>query len=297
MNETKEEILKGLIISEEDTRAQLQRLVAKAKKLFGIEKNKKKIVFSQSYKFTNREKILLYLTGKYFAKQLNLIEESKFKSKDISDDLGVKTSTLSKPLGEVFSEGLVEKEGQVYSIVHYRIGEIIDIITQKYECEDIQAEKEPGKKARKRAASKKREVQTEIVEVSLTANPKGIDDLAKDIEVEQDRLNELFEFEDEEIHILEELKGKTESKTQFNTALAYLTTYYYYFHQQEIKAATLFRIMEDLGIGAISHLSRNLSKDRKLLIPKKKKKRVDIFRITKPGIKLGALLIKEYLSK
>ena len=83
MNETKEEILKGLIISEEDTRAQLQRLVAKAKKLFGIEKNKKKIVFSQSYKFTNREKILLYLTGKYFAKQLNLIEESKFKSKDI----------------------------------------------------------------------------------------------------------------------------------------------------------------------------------------------------------------------
>lgn len=295
--DSKEEILKGLVISEEDTRAQLQELVSKTKQLFRIEEKSKKIVFGPGFKFTNYEKILLYLIGKYFSKELNLIKENKCKLKEISVDLAIKATTLSKPLGKACSNGLVNKEGEFYSIAHYRIEKVIDSIIQKFKPKESKPGEEPGRESRKRISREKKKEIPEPERITVTANPKGIEDLAKDLGIEQERLHRLFEFEEKEIHILDALKGSTESKTQFNTALAYLSTSYYYFRQQEIESGKLSRIMEDLGIGALSHLHRNLGKDRKMLIPKKSKKRVDTYRITRPGIERGVFLIKEYFSK
>jgi hypothetical protein len=295
--ESKEDILKGLIISEEDTRAQLKELVTKIRKLLSIEDKTNKIVLSPKFPFSNYEKIILHLIGKYFAKELNLINESRLRSREISDDLGIKATTLSSPLGKACSDGLVNKEDDFYSITHYRIRDAVDSIILKYASEKTKPETRAARKPAKRVARKKEKEQPEPEEITLTANPKGLEDLAKDIGIEQERLQRLFEFEEEEIHILEALKGTTESKRQFNTALAVLTTRYYYFREQEIESSKLSRIIEDLGIGAIGHLHRNLSRDRKFLIPKKKNRRTDTYRITTPGVVRGVLLLKEYFSE
>jgi hypothetical protein len=254
-------------------------------------------VLSPKFTFTNYEKILLYLIGKCFAKELHLIKEDGFRLREISEGLAIKETTLSSPLGKACSDGLVDKEGALYFIAHYRIKDTVDSIIQKYESEKSKTEKRPVRKPGKKATEKKRKEEPEPEKITLTANPQGIEDLAKDIGIEQERLHRLFEFEDQEIHMLEALKGATESKTQLNTALAFLITRYYYFSEQEMESGKLSRIMEDLGIGAISHLHTNLSKDRKLLIAKKKKKRIDTYRITRPGIEKGVLLLKEYFSK
>lgn len=290
------EILKGLVISEEDTRAQLEELVTKTKRLFQIDEKSKKIVFSQEFRLTNSEKILLYLIGKYFSKELNLIQDDKFKIGDISNDLADKVTTLSRPLGEACSKGLADKKGEFYYINHYRIREIVDSITKKYESKKGKTEKEHERKAGKKPTQKKKKLDSEPQKITITVDTKGIEELAKDLGIEQERIRELFEFEEQGIHILEALKGTTESKTQFSTALAYLTTYYYYFREQEIESSKLYRIMEDLGIGALGHLYSNLCKNRKLLIPKKANKKINTYRITTPGIKKGVSLLSEYFS-
>lgn len=295
---TKEEILKGLIISEEDTKAQLQELVGKTKELFRIEEKTKKVILSPNLTFNNEEKILLYLIGKYFSRELHLVNEDKFKLKEISDDLGVKSTTLSKPLGQACSNGLVLKEGEFYSIAHYRIKDIVDSIIQKDEPKNGKPKKRPARRPGKKGPRKMKKEQPDREKIMITANPKGIEDLAKDLGIEEERLHRLFEIDGQEIHMLETLKGTTESGTQFNTALVLLTVRFYYFRTQEMEPGNLYRILEDLDISAIGHLRENLTKDRRLLIPKKKNKRIETYRITKPaGIEEGLRLLKEYFFK
>jgi hypothetical protein len=293
-----QEILKGLLISEEDTRAKLQELVDKSRKLFRIDEKSKKILFTTGNKFTNREKILLFLIGKYFAKELKLIPDNEFKLKEIADNLAVKGTTLSKPLGEVCSEGLVEKHGDQYAIAHYRIEDVVDSISTRLESgKSSVPSRSSVNKVKKSGRKKKKEVPDEKRSITITSNPQGMEDLRRDLELEKDELNELFDFEAQRIHMLEALKGTTDSKTQLNTALCYLTAQSYYFQNQEIESADLTEIIEELGIGAISHLHGNLSKHRKLLIPKREKKRISSYRITTPGIQKGIILLKEYFLR
>jgi len=120
----KKEILKDIIMKEEDVLAQLQRLVKLAKPFIKIEENTGRPVLSTDFSFTNYEKIFLFLLGKYFAYHSGITKETTIKMRDLSDELGIAVTTLSAPLGRLVRDHIINSKGMesaetevIYSLV------------------------------------------------------------------------------------------------------------------------------------------------------------------------------------
>jgi DNA-binding MarR family transcriptional regulator len=105
----KKEILKDIILKEEDVLAQLERIVKLAKPFVKIEGNTGRVVLSSGFTFTNSEKIFLFLLGKYLAYHSDVTEETTASMSDISEGLGIVATTLSAPLGRLVKDGVVDK--------------------------------------------------------------------------------------------------------------------------------------------------------------------------------------------
>jgi len=132
--ERKKEILKDIILKEEDVLAQLERLVKLAKPFLKIEENTGRVVLSTDFSFTNYEKIFLVLLGKYFAHHSGIIEENIIKIRDISDELGIKVTTLSAPLGRlVVRDRIVDKpQADSYRVNPHKIEATLKEISRRY---------------------------------------------------------------------------------------------------------------------------------------------------------------------
>ena len=75
-NESSEnEILKELLLKEEDVLSKLKDLVVKSKKFFMIEQATGNVVFSSGLKLRNKEKIALLLVSRYFGSKLKIISK------------------------------------------------------------------------------------------------------------------------------------------------------------------------------------------------------------------------------
>ncbi len=74
-----------------------EELIKKSKELFGIDAKSGKVIFNIS-DFTNPEKISLLLTGKYFYRELGLLENDQMDINQISSELGIIKTSLSAPL-------------------------------------------------------------------------------------------------------------------------------------------------------------------------------------------------------
>jgi hypothetical protein len=70
---SEKDILKDMLISEEDSIANLASIVKKAKEVFGIENKTGKVIFKDYSKLKNHQKILVLLIGRYFSMRLNII--------------------------------------------------------------------------------------------------------------------------------------------------------------------------------------------------------------------------------
>ncbi|MFQ5710258.1 MAG: hypothetical protein ACE5GD_00615 [Candidatus Geothermarchaeales archaeon] len=132
--EEKREILKDIILKEEDVLARLQRLVKLAKPFVKIEENTGRTVLSTDFSFTNYEKIFLVLLGKYFAYHYGIIEENTVKLRDISDELEIKVTTLSSPISRLIRDRVINKpQKDTYLINPHKIEATLKKIGRKHQ--------------------------------------------------------------------------------------------------------------------------------------------------------------------
>ena len=130
--EKKREILKDIILKEEDVLAQLQRIVKLAKPFLRIEENTGRVVLT-NLSFTNSEKIFLFLLGKYLAYHSGITKETTISLRDISDGLGVVVTTLSGPLGRLVRDNIVDRtQKDAYQINPHKIETELKEISRKY---------------------------------------------------------------------------------------------------------------------------------------------------------------------
>lgn len=157
---TKEDILKELLLTEEDTLEKLKTLIEKTKALVQIDQKTNKIVISTKFSFSNPEKVLLFLVGKYFSKELGLSEEEGMDIQELEKESGIKRTTLSKPLGGLSYSGFITQDEQKkYLIHHYKIEETVQALHDKFieqskDAQGIRIKYKPSNKTKKRGGKK-----------------------------------------------------------------------------------------------------------------------------------------------
>jgi len=304
--EKRKEILKELVLSEEDTFKKFEELIKKSRSLFAIDGKKGKILF-ENPSFSNHEKVSLFLIGKYFAKELELVDDYKQTSKEISNSLVIKTSTLSSPLGKLVNSGYVSQEGDKYFINYYKIDEILDSLVLKYQDREkkitpglsISATPSSTKKTTSKQTKKAKNLipqKPDISETKFTANPQGIEDLAKDLEVDVGKVKLIFDFEENLIHLLRKKHCDKDSDENFYNSILILTGFYYHFDQREILSQNLQKYLAEANVSCGAHFKRDMQrKDRRGYTFYKEGNKS--YKITDNGIKLGLQLMGELIKK
>ena len=130
---SKEEILKELLLTEEDTIEKLKTLIDKTKNLVRIDQKTDRIVISNEHNFSNPERLLLFLVGKYFSKELGLSDKEGMNIQELEKESGIKKTTLSKPLGGFLYSGWIGQDKEKrYFIRHYQIEKIVNSLHEKF---------------------------------------------------------------------------------------------------------------------------------------------------------------------
>lgn len=121
------EILKKLLVDENQVIKDLAVLVDKAKNVFVIEKNSGKVIFNEFGELTDPQRISALLIGKYFAEKLEVLEDSSLGISEIANELGRPKTALSGPMKDLIKKGYVEKlSNRKYVIAYHRIKEILN---------------------------------------------------------------------------------------------------------------------------------------------------------------------------
>lgn len=119
----KKKILSELLLSEEESAADLKSIITSAKNLVRINPRTKQIIIASQYGFTVLETVVLFLVGRHFAEELGLHEQEGVRVQDLEKETGIVKTTLSKPLAHARQD-----EERRYHIVRHRIGEVIQAL-------------------------------------------------------------------------------------------------------------------------------------------------------------------------
>lgn len=131
IQKTKEEIMGTIFLKEEDTLQELKAIVDQSRQFFKIEKETGKIIFSGEIKLTIPDKILLLLIGRYIAKVGGAINNEDMKLAELSNELAIPTTSLSKPLGILVEEGIIRKtDDGGYKIIYHKIKETLQRVSK-----------------------------------------------------------------------------------------------------------------------------------------------------------------------
>lgn len=121
------EILKKLLVDENQVIKDLAELVDKAKDVFVIEKNSGKVIFNEFGKLTDPQRICALLIGRYFAEKLEVLKDSSLGISEIANELGRPKTALSGPMKDLVKKGYAEKlSNRKYAIAYHRIKEILN---------------------------------------------------------------------------------------------------------------------------------------------------------------------------
>ena len=156
----KEEILKELLLTEEDTLKKLKTLIDKTKALVKIDQKTNKIVISNKFSFSNPEKILLFLIGKYFSKELGVSDIEGMDIQELEKASGIKRTTLSRPIGGLSYSGYIgQDEEKKYFIHHYKIEETVHALHDKFiekstDAQGMKIKYKTAKKAKNKVENK-----------------------------------------------------------------------------------------------------------------------------------------------
>jgi hypothetical protein len=122
IEQKKKDILSKIFLKEEDTLKELGELVSLSSGFFKIEQESASVIFNQDVSISNRDKIILLLIGKYFSKEMGVLQSGGLQIADISKQLGILNTTVSAPLGNLVKKRIIRKnENGEYSITHHQI--------------------------------------------------------------------------------------------------------------------------------------------------------------------------------
>ena len=288
-NLTKKDILKGLVLDEKDTLEKLKDLVNKSKDLIRIEGHSGKIVFVKS-NLSLRGKIILLAVGKYFSKELGLSDLGSVSFDELRKGTGAESQALSRPIGMLLKENILAKEGNTYTIKYYQIEKCIDNIL---ESKPIST---PPTRRLKRSSAKKEQDAPKII---MKLVPDSIRRLAEKVNMDENELKHIFEFEDNDVRIILPIEGKSEGDRQLKATLLYLVAYRYCFGLNEIASKDLRRKLQDLGIRSLVNLSTQLKSYPNFIWHKldKQGSTSGKYKITTPGEIEGIKLIAQLKNK
>ena len=122
------ELFKDLLVTENDL---LQNAVAKAKDLIGIEEKSGRVILRVSRpSLGQRQVVALYLTGQYFAKQMNKATSASLSITELEGLTGIDPNTLAGRLSELVKDEWARRLDRArYEINQFSLNAILDDIT------------------------------------------------------------------------------------------------------------------------------------------------------------------------
>jgi len=300
MENKKLDILKDLIIDEECTLEDLKRLVEKSKSFLKIESKSGKVILSPEYPFTTREKIVIFLIGFHFSKELGFNQDVQITSSYISENIEVAQTTISGPLGDIVKDKIVAKENNTFTIKFYEIEKQLNHLIEKYFPTKINSMNIISKKE-KSITKKKTNAKKKIAEVSEKAN-KSINEELLETEMAthnftMDNLYSVVNIVNNKMILLRGWKGASKHESQVKGTLILLTMNKLFYGLDEINSSELRKCLLGTGLQIIN-LSTTLKNYSKYIIHMRGPigSTKTSYRITPLGFQKGIILLKDIIE-
>ncbi len=302
MEKNKMDILQDLFVDETHTLEDLKRLKDKSGDFFKIEQKSGKILISHKYKFITKERIILFLIGKYFCKEVGLeVEEST--SKSISEELNIQQTSLTSPLNELVSQHILTKEGTSYNIKYYLIEKQLDILHSKYILqEQIQPKNSFSSVKKNKKPSQKNKnpvkIQTETKTILKKQDDSEINTELERYDLTTENLDTFFNFHKGRLIILKGFKSQNNRESHIKASLLTLVAYRFFYDTERIASSKLREILTDSGVKGLINLSTTLKNYNSWIVHE----RGQIgsintnYRITHEGFEEGIKLVKDLIN-
>ncbi|MFW9969052.1 MAG: hypothetical protein ACFFDF_02550 [Candidatus Odinarchaeota archaeon] len=303
MNDKKLEILKDLIVDEEYTLEDLRRLVEKSKPFLKIESKSGNIIISPEFPFTVSEKIVIYLIGIYFSKELGFYQDLQITSRHISENIEIAQTTISGPLGDYVKSKIINKDDNSYEIKYYEIEKQLDNLTEKYLLEKDKVTVSTSKKTRsiekdKKKTNIRRKIsRPESQEIDRSVQEDSLKNELIKYNLTIDNLYSVINIVDNKIILLRGWKGTSNRESQVKAALLILTINKLIYYLDEITSSEFRRWLSDTGV-PIKNLSTTLKDYFNYITHKRgpKGSTKTSYRITSLGFKKGLTLLKDIIE-
>jgi hypothetical protein len=302
MDEKKLNILKDLLVNDEHSLEDLQKLVQKAKPFIQIEAKSGSIIIKPIYPYTISEKIILFLTGIYFSKELGLNDDD-ITSRVISENLGIPQTSLSGALGEYCRQKIVLCEDGEYSIKFYEIEQQLNSLEKKYIHKSVivspkhEFKKTIYKNPTDKIVRKNKQPRLKNTFSSEINDAQSIDSFLSSYELTKIDLEKVFNVTGSGVYILNGHKGINYKEAHLKGTLLALVAYKIYFNQDEIKSSSLRDLLLHSGV-ALKNLSTTLKDYTSLIIHKKGPigSTNTSYKLTTIGLQDGITLIKDIIN-
>lgn len=135
--------------------------------------------------------------------------------------------------------------------------------------------------------------------IPIASSEEYLDNFAKKLNVDKEKLEDFIEFDAEDINILFPIKRNSNREEHLIFSLMYLTTKRICFEEKEVESSKLRELMASKGISSLVNLSTNLKKFPSLIIHKagKRGSTNTYYRLTIEGLSKGLGLLKEIIEK
>lgn len=300
MDEKKLAIMKDILLDESHSLEDLKRLVSKSKNFLKIEQETGKIIISNEYYFTIREKIVLFIIGKYFCDELGF-EKEKITSSKISEEIEISKTSLSGSLGDLVKEHIFSKEESAYDIKYYQIKKQLDILNNKYilkiQSPVVKNIKQKKKKSRNSVKQAKRVVVKEIKMEKQTK--EEIKSKLKIEGIEYSGLQTVFNLYNNKLIILKGFKSNNIEESHIKSTLLAFIAYKLYYNLDEINSSILRETLKDSGVEKLISLSTKLKNYTGWITHKKGQIGCTntSYRITDEGYRQSLNLLKDIINK
>ncbi len=298
MDNKKLDILKDLLVDEECTLEDLRRLVDKSKPFLKIESKSGKIIFSQEFSLTVKEKIVIYLIGSYFSKELGLNKEVQISSRNISENIEIAQTTISGPLGDYVKNKIIGIENNSYAIKFYEIEKHLNHLTEKYLLKKKINTIIPSKKSRS-TEKNNRKITSEVVsqKTKKTFQKESLKNEIVKYNLTIDDLYSVINIVDNEIILLRGWKGSTNRESHVKATLLFLTISKLIYDLDEINSSELRKSLINVGVN-MKNFSTTLKNYFKYIIHKRGAigSTKTSYRITTLGFQKGIMLLKDIIE-
>ncbi|KKK42383.1 hypothetical protein LCGC14_0530940 [marine sediment metagenome] len=301
MDNKRLDILKDLLVDEECTLEDLRRLVEKSKSFLKIESKSGKIIISPEFPFIVKEKIIIFLIGSYFSKELGLNNDIQITSRYMSEEIDIAQTTLSGPLGDLAKSKIIGIENNSYAIKFYEIEMQLNLLTEKYlfkkKIDTTFTSKKAKSVEKKKTNIKKQTSEYLSQKIIKTFQEESLKNEIVKHNLTLDDLYSVVNIVDNEIILLKGWKGSTNREGHVKAALLFLTINKLIYDLDEINSSELRKSLMNAGV-EMRNFSSTLKNYSTYIIHKRGPigSIKTSYRITSLGFQKGIMLLKDLIE-